>query len=323
MNVVALLLLSSYVIIFVSVGVFGDDLGLQPVAALNSEVDSFGHESKSDVLPLRATVVSKRVAEFTDQFIKQDELSLSSDADVLQGDVEDLQVTTAPASQTDDIEAVENSTLNNTDNGLNRSTLVSCIVGNSSIGKPVELINSTRLLNLLVSDTNVTRRRQPAECVMILFYARYCPFSSLAAPHFNALPRAFPDIKMAAIDAMKYHSFNTQYGIVGVPTVMLFHNGRPAAKFNNSDYTLEMFGRFIMEYTGLEPINKLFVMSVDFSGPVPSVPVKETDYCLVLSWVFIMLCAVYYFSKSAWWQWIVEAVQNSWREAEAHHEHVE
>jgi hypothetical protein len=45
-------------------------------------------------------------------------------------------------------------------------------------------------------------------------------------------------------------SFNTQYGIVGVPTVMLFHNGRPAAKFNDSEYTLEMFSRFITKYTG-------------------------------------------------------------------------
>lgn len=74
---------------------------------------------------------------------------------------------------------------------------------------------------------------------------------------------------------------------------------------------------------GLEPKTKLFVTSADFGGPVSSVPVKETDYCLALSWAFIVLCAVYYFSKSSWWQWIVEAVQNTWREAEAQHEHVE
>jgi thiol-disulfide isomerase/thioredoxin len=48
-------------------------------------------------------------------------------------------------------------------------------------------------------------RRSTADCVALLFYARYCPFSSMAAPHFNALSRAFPDIKMAAVDAMKHH----------------------------------------------------------------------------------------------------------------------
>lgn len=69
-------------------------------------------------------------------------------------------------------------------------------------------------------------------------------------------------------------SFNTQYGIVGVPTVMLFHNGRAAAKFNNTEYTLEMFGRFIIEYTGKYHlvlyitnvlISYLYYLNVDFN----------------------------------------------------------
>jgi len=50
---------------------------------------------------------------------------------------------------------------------------------------------------------------------------------------------------------VQFFSFNTQYGIVGVPTVMLFHNGRPAAKFNDSEYNLEMFSEFITKYTGM------------------------------------------------------------------------
>jgi thiol-disulfide isomerase/thioredoxin len=68
-----------------------------------------------------------------------------------------------------------------------------------------QLVNSTRLLNLLFTEPNVTNRHSAADCVALLFYARYCPFSSMAAPHFNALARAFPDIKMAAVDAMKHH----------------------------------------------------------------------------------------------------------------------
>lgn len=74
---------------------------------------------------------------------------------------------------------------------------------------------------------------------------------------------------------------------------------------------------------GMEPQGKLFVTSADFGGPVPSVLVKETDYCLALSWIFILVCGVYFFSKSTWWRWIVETIQNTWREAEAQHEHVE
>lgn len=45
-------------------------------------------------------------------------------------------------------------------------------------------------------------------------------------------------------------SLNSQYGVVGVPTVMLFHNGRPVAKFNRTDYTLLEFVNFLNEYTG-------------------------------------------------------------------------
>lgn len=41
-------------------------------------------------------------------------------------------------------------------------------------------------------------------CVLVLFYARWCLFSSQAAPHFNALARYYPDIKIVAIDASKY-----------------------------------------------------------------------------------------------------------------------
>lgn len=44
--------------------------------------------------------------------------------------------------------------------------------------------------------------------------------------------------------------FNTQFGIAGVPTLIIFHNGKPAAKFNDSDYTLEMFAKFITRITG-------------------------------------------------------------------------
>jgi hypothetical protein len=69
----------------------------------------------------------------------------------------------------------------------------------------LQLVNSTRLLNLLITEPNVTNRRSTADCVALLFYARYCPFSSIAAPHFNALSRAFPDIKLAAVDEMKHH----------------------------------------------------------------------------------------------------------------------
>lgn len=189
----------------------------------------------------------------------------------------------------------------------------------------VQISNDTELIKLLQPDPKIVHRDAPATCVIVLFYSKFCPFSSMAAPHFNALQRAFPYIKMVAINAMMYHLFNTQNGIVGVPSLLLFHNGRSVAKFNGSEYTLELFSQFITKHTGILSIEKSTVNSVDFSGPVTSVPSKESDIFLAISWLFITMCSGYYFTQSRWCRWIIETVQSNWRESEAQaqHEHVE
>lgn len=41
------------------------------------------------------------------------------------------------------------------------------------------------------------------------------------------------------------------YGITGVPSLVLFHNGKPIAKYNGSDYTLYEFTKFVIRHTGM------------------------------------------------------------------------
>ncbi|XP_071870898.1 thioredoxin domain-containing protein bug isoform X1 [Bombus fervidus] len=216
---------------------------------------------------------------------------------------------------------------------INNSTVnvtkVNCLT--DKVYGPVEIVNATRLMKLLILEpgpSNKSRndkegRLLPGTCVIVLFYARWSIFSSQAAPHFNALPRSFPHIKAVALDAIKYQNFNAQYGIVGVPTLMLVHNGKPVAKFNYTVYTLEAFARFITQITNLQPNGSLYVTSLDFAGPVSSTPSNGTDYCLVLSWIFITACALYFTSQSRWWQQFVELIQNTWRESNAQHEHAD
>ncbi|XP_033219197.1 thioredoxin domain-containing protein 15 [Belonocnema kinseyi] len=208
-------------------------------------------------------------------------------------------------------------------------TKVNCLM--EKIHGPVEIVNATRLVELLILEPGPANRSRnsteikllPGPCVVVLFYTRWCIFSSHAAPHFNALPRFFPHIKAVAIDAMKYQSFNTQHGIVGVPTLVIFHNGKPVAKFNDTVYTLETFSKFLTHLTNQAPNGSLYVTSADFGGPVSSTPSNDTDYCLVLSWIFIAACALYFTSKSHCWRKFVELVQNTWRESNAQHEHVD
>ncbi|XP_076241664.1 thioredoxin domain-containing protein bug [Calliopsis andreniformis] len=214
-------------------------------------------------------------------------------------------------------------------NSTSNVTKVNCLT--DKVYGPVEIVNATRLMKLLILEPGPSNRSrndkegrlQPGTCVIVLFYARWCIFSSQAAPHFNALPRSFPHIKAVAINAIKYQNINAQYGIVGVPTLMLVHNGKPVAKFNYTVYTLEYFAKFITQMTNLQPNGSLYVTSLDFAGPVFSTPSNETDYCLVLSWAFIAACALYFTSQSRWWQQFVELVQNTWRESNAQHEHAD
>uniref|UniRef100_A0A1B6F1Z4 Thioredoxin domain-containing protein n=1 Tax=Cuerna arida TaxID=1464854 RepID=A0A1B6F1Z4_9HEMI len=276
---------------------------------------SFDNEySNSDAAPSDVASVSKFIKEFHRQI--DDEVywtpERSSEPVQESGFVESSAVTVVNQSSTADV-----------DEDVNSTFVVSCNLERQAGSLTVELVNSTRLVSLLATDPNITSRGQKADCVVLLFYARTCPFSCMAAPHFNALPRAFPAIKMAAVNALQYQSFNTQYGIVGVPTVMLFHNGRPAAKFNDSEYTLEMFSRFITRHTGILPEEKMFVTSADFGGPVGSVVARETDYWLGLAWLVIAVVGGVGVAKSRMWHNIVEAVQDLWRETEAQHFHNE
>ncbi|RVE48034.1 hypothetical protein evm_007346 [Chilo suppressalis] len=191
---------------------------------------------------------------------------------------------------------------------------------NEEVEPSVEIINGSHLAKLLQIKPDITSRDTEADCVLVLFFARACPFSAHAAPHYNALARSYPNVKMVALDALKYHGINAQYGIVGVPTLKMFHNGRPVGKFNGTEYNIQSFSKFVHAITGQQP-QGLLVTSKDFQGPVSSTVEKETDYFLVLSWLFIIICSIYYFMQSKWWSMIVEMVQNNWRESEAQHEH--
>ncbi|XP_030758586.1 thioredoxin domain-containing protein 15 [Sitophilus oryzae] len=242
----------------------------------------------------------------------------ASDLDSFPPDLESVEETI--------INAYTNVTIQDSTNTTNGTSFkyINCLKGFN--GSSVQLVNDTELIKLLVPDGKISvEKDSPAVCIAVLFYSKNCPFSSMAAPHFNALPRAFPDIRMVAINAMRYHLFNTQNGIVGVPTLLIFHNGRPIARYSGAEYNLESFMSFFKRHTGIEPVKNSVVTSYDFTGPVISSPAKESDMFLIISWLFIIICSCYYFSKSKVCKWVIETIQRNWRESEQHiqHEHID
>lgn len=187
----------------------------------------------------------------------------------------------------------------------------------------LQIINSLKeVVTMLAPHGNNTKRTAEGNCALVLFYAKTCPISAVVAPHFNAVSKLFPDIRIGAIDAFRFHGLNTDFGIIGLPTIMLFHQGRPVVKFNDTPPTVNCFASFVTKHTGLEPTtNNMYVTSEDFHGPLSNKVEIETDYCLYLAWSFIMVCSCYYFTKSKLYIQIIETIKRNWRESEAQHEH--
>ncbi|XP_037090755.1 thioredoxin domain-containing protein 15-like isoform X2 [Pollicipes pollicipes] len=182
----------------------------------------------------------------------------------------------------------------------------------------VQMVSAATLSDELVQDTSVRSRSTPARCLLVLFYGSTCPFSAAAAPHVNAMPRAFPDLPVMAVDALENGSLNTRFGIIAVPTVILFHNGRPQARFNQSEPTLQLLADFVRAQTQLSAAVLLNVTSADFGGPLPSVPEQRLDWYLVAAWLFIVVCALYGGTRLRLWRRAADTVRNWWIEAEQH-----
>ncbi|XP_023219400.1 thioredoxin domain-containing protein 15-like [Centruroides sculpturatus] len=218
------------------------------------------------------------------------------------------------------VTAEGNSRVNGT-NGGNNTSKIRCTLKTQPEGivPEVKIMNLSSLLTALTPLPNIT----DGECAVVLFYSPWCIFSARAAPHFNALARVFPQISFYAIDAVQHTNLHMRYGLIAVPTILLFQNGRAVAKFNGSHSSLEKFSNFVSELTGISPEGALNVTSADMTGPVPAALQERTDYILILSWVFTIVCLCIWFLKSSLCHRIVESIKNTWREAEAQHEHEE
>ncbi|GBN14886.1 Thioredoxin domain-containing protein 15 [Araneus ventricosus] len=186
----------------------------------------------------------------------------------------------------------------------------------------VTVANSSALLKVLAP--LASKNSTTGDCVVVLFFSNQCVFSARMAPHFNALPRVFPDIAFYAVDVMETGNLYVRYGLVYVPNVMLFHNSKPFARYNETVLSLDQFVKFINKFTGLSHNGTLNVTSADMIGPVPSTLTKRIDYVLVLAWAFTLFCFCFGFAKSSFCKRTVEFFRNTWHEANAtQHEHEE
>ncbi|KAJ4929771.1 hypothetical protein JOQ06_018792 [Pogonophryne albipinna] len=171
--------------------------------------------------------------------------------------------------------------------------------------------NTTGMENFSVQVLNASQdlmdflNANGTECSVVLFFTAWCQFSAGLAPHFNALPRAFPSMHFLALDASQHSSLSTRFGTVAVPNILLFQGAKPMARFNHTDRTLEMLTSFIANQTGFEIGSDKNVTDTDRLGPLPSVPVKSIDWLLVFSVLFITGFTTYAILRTDSIRWLI------------------
>lgn len=178
------------------------------------------------------------------------------------------------------------------------------------------MLNSlTEIMNFLSGNA---QNKNEGNCAIILFYTRKssCPGCLAVVPHYNSLARNFLDVKVGALDALEHSGLNSDFGIIGLPSIILFQGSRMISKYNiTQQATVNNLVNFITQHTNLKPSStNIFVTSDDFSNPL-RIQQESFDPYLWLSWIFIIICSIYYFTRSSTYKSIVEFINRAWRES--------
>lgn len=178
------------------------------------------------------------------------------------------------------------------------------------------------LVNVLAPIGNNTRRTMPGNCVFVLFYTLNCISSRIVwLEYFNAHP-FFPNIQWVQVDTLKFYTLNSDFGITGLPTLMLFHQGKPVRKYNLVRPTAMRIIKFLWQNTNLEPAEQIILYNKDDYFMPP--PVNEPDPYLTLAWAFIFISMLYYFIHTPSFTKFVAFIKRMWHEsARGQHEHNE
>ena len=102
-----------------------------------------------------------------------------------------------------------------------------------------------------------------SSCGFVLFYTPYCRFSMELLPSYQALARLFPRLNLLAVMINSYSSSCIQFGAVGTPTVMLFHDSRPIRKMPGHVRNITAMSEYVVNITDLEPVGAIELQESD------------------------------------------------------------
>lgn len=110
------------------------------------------------------------------------------------------------------------------DDAAGRRPFLKCLPGYGN-GSLLIAHSIKDVAHILAPLGNVTNRSEPGSCSLVMFYKRNAPISEKTMLLFKFMPVLFPDLRVGAIDSDRFHLVNYEFGIIGVPTFMLFHEG--------------------------------------------------------------------------------------------------
>jgi thioredoxin 1 len=82
-------------------------------------------------------------------------------------------------------------------------------------------------LNPVTQNTFTAEVLESEQPVLVDFWAAWCPPCRLMNPVLEELAAERDDIKIVSVDADNEQELAVQYGVLGLPTFVLFHNGAP------------------------------------------------------------------------------------------------
>jgi len=89
-------------------------------------------------------------------------------------------------------------------------------------------------LNPVTTDTFTAEVLEADKPVLVDFWATWCPPCRVMSPILDELASARDDIKIVSVDVDTQQELAVEYGVLGMPTFMLFNQGTPIANLVGS-----------------------------------------------------------------------------------------